>query len=107
MQHENSVNLKGNIGNDITLNKTTNNTSVVNIRIATTSKFINKNKQEEEITYWNTIVAWGKLAEKVVSTMKKGDLIRVLGQLVSKKDKNKDISISEVKASEIHLIYGK
>lgn len=104
-EHENIVYIKGNIGNDIIINTTKTGIKVCNLRIATHKYITNKDKVKDKLITWNTVVAWGYLTD-ICNTFKTGDLLRIIGEVVSRKGKDGNFT-SEIKAKEIYLIYSK
>jgi len=83
----------------------TNDTPVANFSLATNDSFT-KNGKKEQITYWHTIIAWGKLAEIAHVYLKKGSLVFIEGKIVPRsyeKDGQK-IYITEIIASNIQFL---
>jgi single-strand DNA-binding protein len=71
--------LLGHLGQDPELRHTTNS-SVLNIRMATTERFL-KDSQWQERSEWHTVTVWGPRAEALAKLLKKGDKICVEGSL--------------------------
>lgn len=72
----NSVNIIGNIGNDIDLKYTQSGIAVTNINVAVNEKF---NGQEE--THWFRVTVWNKQAETLQQYCGKGSKVAVSGRL--------------------------
>lgn len=77
----NRVMLLGNLGADPELRMTGGGQAVLNIRLATTESYLDKDRQRQERTEWHTVVVWGKRAEGLHKILKKGDRIFVEGGL--------------------------
>ena len=85
---KNSVNkviLVGRMGQDPELKYTPTQTAVVNITVATTDKY-----QDKETTEWSRVVAFGKSAEFIANYLKKGALIYIDGRLQTRQWENRD-----------------
>ena len=78
----NSVQLIGRLGADVEIKSTAQGIKVANVRLATNE--YNKNSKGEwtEVTFWHSLVFWGKQAEKLLKTCKKGTKIILQGSLV-------------------------
>lgn len=77
----NRVILLGNLGADPELRFTQGGTAVLNIRLATTESFLDKNKVRQERTDWHTVVVFGKRAEGLAKCLSKGSRVLVEGSL--------------------------
>jgi single-strand DNA-binding protein len=77
----NRVILLGNLGADPELRMTNGGTAVLNIRLATSETYLDRNKQRQERTEWHRVVIWGKRAEALGKILAKGDRILVEGSL--------------------------
>jgi single-strand DNA-binding protein len=102
--------LLGNLGADPELRFTNGGQAVLNLRLATTTSYFDKNKdQRVERTDWHAIVVWGKRGEALSKLLVKGDRIYVEGETrhseYEDKDKNKRWK-TEVHASEVILAGG-
>jgi single-strand DNA-binding protein len=83
----NKVILLGNLGRDPEVRRMSNGNAVVNLRIATSENWRDKNTGErQERTEWHSVVIWnenlGKIAEQY---LKKGSKVYVEGQLQTRK----------------------
>ena len=85
--------------------------AVVNISLATSEKWKDKQTGEQkEATEWHRVTAFGKLAEIIGQYVKKGDLIYVAGKIVTRKYQDKDGSeryATEIRASEMRMLGSK
>jgi single-strand DNA-binding protein len=90
----NSVTLCGRLGKDPEIKQIGRDNDAARLSVATTRY---KNQQGEEITDWHMVVIYGG-ACKVVESMRKGDLITIVGQLQHRSyDKNgQKVYVSEV-----------
>lgn len=77
----NRVILLGNLGADPELRMTNGGTAVLNIRLATSESYLDRNKQRQERTEWHRVVVWGKRAEALGKILTKGDRILIEGGL--------------------------
>lgn len=77
----NRVMLLGNLGADPELRMTQGGQAVLNIRLATTESYLDRNKQRAERTEWHTVIVWGKRAEGLSKILSKGDRVFVEGGL--------------------------
>lgn len=78
----NKVILFGNLGADAEL-KPTANGSVCKMRLATTEKWKDKNDEKHEKTEWHRIAFFGKGAEKLAPSLKKGARLYIEGRLAT------------------------
>jgi len=86
----NRVILLGNLGADPELRMTNGGTAVLNIRLATSETYLDRNKQRQERTEWHRVVIWGKRAEALGKILTKGDRILVEGSLRTSSYDDKD-----------------
>lgn len=96
----NSVNLTGNICNDLELKKTTNGKSVLQFNLAVKRPFT------KDTTDFIPVVVWNQPAEFLSTYARKGSKIGVFGMLTARnwEDKNGNKRTSyEVMANEVEL----
>jgi single-strand DNA-binding protein len=79
----NRVMLLGNLGADPELRTTSGGQSVLRLRLATSERYLDRNKQWQEKTEWHTVVVWGKRAEALAKILSKGSRIFIEGGLRS------------------------
>lgn len=72
----NSVNLIGNIGNDIDLKYTGSGNAVTNINVA-----VNEYSNGEQVTQWFRVTVWGEKAENLAKYCGKGSKVGISGRL--------------------------
>jgi len=77
----NRVLLLGNLGSDPDLRYTQGGQAVLNIRLATTESYLDRNKVRQERTDWHNVVVWGKRGEALAKLLTKGSTIFVEGGL--------------------------
>lgn len=77
----NKVILVGNLGQDPELRRTPGGAAVLNLSLATSSKYKDSNGQYQERTEWHNLVAWNKAAEIMAQYLRKGSKIYVEGSL--------------------------
>ena len=78
----NEAQLIGRVGNDPESRYTPSGSMVVNLSLATTRHYKNKQTNEKvEETEWHRVVAFGRLAEIIMEYVKKGRLIRIVGRI--------------------------
>ena len=103
----NSAEIIGNVGQDPQVRHTQSGTAVANISVATSSSWLDSNKEKQEKTEWHRIVAWGKLAEVVEKYVTKGRQIYVRGRIETRawddREGNKKYT-TEIVAKEILLL---
>jgi len=77
----NRVMLLGNLGADPELRFTQGGQAVMNMRLATTETYLDRDKVRKERTDWHNVVVWGKRAEALSKILGKGSSIFVEGSL--------------------------
>lgn len=105
----NRVILLGNLGADPELRMTNGGTAVLNLRMATSESYLDRNKQRQERTEWHRVVIWGRRAEALGKILTKGDRILIEGSLRTSsyedKDRNKKYT-TEIVANNVVLSGG-
>jgi single-strand DNA-binding protein len=82
--------LLGNLGADPELRMTGGGQAVLNLRLATTESYLDKDKARQERTEWHSVVVWGKRAEGLNKILRKGDRVFVEGGLRTTKYQDRD-----------------
>jgi single-strand DNA-binding protein len=77
----NRVMLLGNLGADPELRFTQGGQAVLNLRVATTESYLDKDKVRRERTDWHSVVVWGKRGEALAKILAKGSSIFIEGSL--------------------------
>lgn len=106
----NKVQLIGYLGVDPEVKTTESNKLLVNLSIATTERYKDRNGEKQENTQWHRVVAWGKTAEIAEKFLKKGSRIGLVGRLSNRSYEDKEGEkkyITEVVATELLMLDGK
>src|SRR6185295_11369323 len=77
----NRVMLLGNLGADPELRFTQGGQAVLNMRLATTESYLDKDKVRRDRTDWHNIVVWGKRGEALAKILTKGSNLFVEGSI--------------------------
>ena len=99
----------GHVGQDPEVRYTgnaTNGTKVVQIRVATTERYKDKDGKVQELTEWHSIVCWRGLADVVEKYVKKGTLVYVEGKIQSRSWEDKGVKkyATDIIARELQLL---
>jgi len=101
----NKIIIVGNVGNELSLRKTTNDTSVTNFSLSTIEKWRDKSGEFKSHKKWHRTVCWGKTAENAVENVKSGALVLAEGSISYRtyvnKEGIKNNHIAEVKISQL------
>lgn len=81
----NKVILCGNLGTDVEMRYTQNQTPVGSFSVATTSK-----KKDKEVTTWHKIICWSKTAENCAKYLSKGSKVLIEGEITTRTWEGKD-----------------
>lgn len=106
----NRVMLMGNLGADSELRFTQGGQAVLNMRLATTESYLDKNKERQERTDWHNVTLWGKRGEALAKFLTKGSTLFVEGSLRTSSYEAKDGQKrykTEVIATNVILAGGK
>jgi single-strand DNA-binding protein len=96
--------LIGRVGGDPIVRNLDNNVKVMNLRLATTESYRDREGNWQDQTEWHNVVGYRYLAEKSIA---KGDLIYVEGKIRNRKYTDKegvDKYISEILADKINIL---
>src|SRR4029078_8791857 len=77
----NRVMLLGNLGADPELRLTQGGQPVLNMRLATTESYLDKDRVRRERTDWHNVVVWGKRGEALSKILAKGSSVFIEGPL--------------------------
>lgn len=77
----NRVFLFGNLGADPDLRMTSGGTAVLNLRVATSERYKDKQDVWQDRTEWHSVVVWGKRAEALAKLLSKGSKVLIEGGL--------------------------
>ena len=107
----NKVILVGNLGQDPQTRAMPSGKTVVNLRIATTDQWRDKQTGEnKENTEWHTVVMFDRLAEIAAEYLRKGSQIYIEGKLRTRKWQDKegnDRYSTEIVANEMQMLGGR
>jgi len=78
---KNVVMLTGRLGSTPESTKLENGKRVVNLSIATSETYLDKDNQKQTITDWHNIVFWDGVADLVEKYCNKGDKVSIMGKL--------------------------
>ena len=110
MSSINKVILIGRVGKDPDLRILQSGKSVVNVTLATSSKYKDRNGDQAEDTQWHRLVAYDKLADIISQYVHKGSLIYVEGSLKYGKYTDKDgneKSTTDIIINQMQMLGGK
>jgi len=107
----NKVILVGNLGQDPQTRAMPSGKTVVNLRIATTDQWRDKQTGEnKENTEWHTVVMFDRLAEVAAEYLRKGSQVYIEGKLRTRKWQDKegnDRYSTEVVANDMQMLGGR
>src|SRR6478735_6558996 len=102
----NRVMLLGNLGSDPELRFTQGGQAVLNMRLATTESYLDKDKVRKERTDWHSVVVWGKRGEALAKILTKGSSVFIEGSLRTSSYDNKEgqkVYKTEINATNLLL----
>ena len=103
----NKIIIVGNLGRDPELRYTPQGTAVCNFSVATNERRKDKAGEQQDITTWFRVNAWGRQAENVSKYLAKGRRVYVEGRLHVEEWTDRDGKqryTLEVNASDIHFL---
>jgi single-strand DNA-binding protein len=107
----NKVILVGNLGQDPQSRAMPSGKAVVNLRIATTDQWRDKQTGEnKENTEWHTVVMFDRLAEIATEYLRKGSQVYIEGKLRTRKWQDKeghDRYSTEIVANDMQMLGGR
>lgn len=86
----NSVQLIGNVGNEINFMTLENGGALAKFRMATNEYYKNAKGEKVKETQWHNIVSWGKTAEYINENLRKGNEVAIRGKLKYSNYEDKD-----------------
>ncbi len=107
MNMKNNVQLIGNIGTDINVLTFDNGNKKASFSLATNDYYVNNKGEKVKQTEWHNVIAYGKTAEFIASSVQKGAEIALQGKLTSRTytDNNgKNRYVTEVVINEFYNI---
>lgn len=106
----NSVRLIGNVGATPEVKSFDNGNKMARLRIATNDRQKNAKGEVVEITYWHSLVVWGKQAEIIEKYVDKGEKLAIEGTLVNREyqnEKGEKKFITEIRVNEFEFLGAK
>ncbi len=88
--NNNSVQLIGNLGQDVALLTFGSGSKKATFPLATTEAYKNKEGDLVKNTQWHNVIAWGKQADELVKSVAKGYKIEVQGKIQHRSYEDKD-----------------
>lgn len=104
---KNSVQLIGNIGKELEVTTYDSGSKKLSIPLATNLYFTNNKGEKVKQTEWHNVIAWGKTAELMSSTLQKGHEVAIQGKLTNRSytDKEGQVKyITEIIVSEFYKL---
>ena len=86
----NRVFLLGNLGAEPELRHTQGGQAVLNMRVATTESYLDRNKERKERTDWHNAVLFGPRADALSRILRKGSQVLIEGRLQTSKYQDRD-----------------
>jgi len=102
---KNSVQLKGNIGKNIELQEFESGNKKASVSLASNISYKTSDGDTKRHTEWFNLVAWGKLAQQMAESLRKGEEIAIEGRLSNRTytDKQGNLKyITEIIVNEFH-----
>lgn len=100
---KNSVQLLGHLGKDVEIRTFQSGIKKAQFSMATTERYKDNSGSWQERTQWHNIVAWGKTAELMASSLHKGSKVALSGKLEYRQYTGKDgvqRNVAEINATE-------
>ena len=104
---KNSVQIVGHAGKDVILTTFENGNKKATVIIATNESYADKNGTAIKRTAWHKVIAWGKKAEDMAASIKKGNEIAIHGKLAYRTYEDRDGAtkyITEIVVNEFYKI---
>ena len=80
-QIKNAVQLIGHLGNDVRINTFESGAKKAELSVATTQTYKNLKGELVKDTQWHSVIAWGKTAERMAASLKKGSQVIISGSI--------------------------
>ena len=107
---KNKVNLIGRLGAKPVAQTFDSGAKKVRLSIATNERFKNKKGEWEDNTQWHTVIAWGKLCDRIEKVLDKGSEVVIEGRIVNRSYETKEGEKrfqTEIELNEFVLLNGK
>ncbi len=102
----NRVQLTGNLGNNPEIKTFENGSKLARFSMATKEEYTSRSGEKSSDTQWHFISAWGKVAERIETELKKGSFVSIEGRLVTRNYTDKSGQnkyVTEVVANDVVL----
>lgn len=103
----NQITLLGRVGS-VDIKTFSNGGKVINLSLATSKRFVDRNNYQQEETQWHRlVVSFDRLVEIVEQYVRKGDLLFVTGEMTYRKftdNNNVERSMPEVRVTSVQLM---
>lgn len=104
---KNSIQIVGHVGKDIILTSFENGNKKAIAIVATNEIYTEKNGEKVKQTVWHKVIAWGKKADELALSIKKGTKVAIHGKLANKTytdSKGTTRCVTEIVATEFYKI---
>lgn len=104
---KNSIQIVGHVGKDIILTSFENGNKKAIAIVATNEIYTEKNGEKVKQTVWHKVIAWGKKADELALSFKKGTKVAIHGKLANKTytdSKGTTRCVTEILATEFYKI---
>ncbi len=104
---KNSIQIVGHVGKDIILTSFENGNKKAIAIVATNEIYTEKNGEKVKQTVWHKVIAWGKKADELALSFKKGTKVAIHGKLANKTytdSKGTTRCVTEILATEFFKI---
>ncbi len=104
---KNKVSLIGNLGFDPEVRELAKGRKIARLSVATNDTYRNASGERVTDTQWHTVVAWGRTAEAVEKTLRKGSPVALEGRLVHRSYETKEGQkryVTEVVMNDFQLL---
>jgi single-strand DNA-binding protein len=101
--------LVGNLGADPELRHTQGDQAVLNLRMATSESWVDRDGEKKERTDWHNVVIWGKRGEALAKFLTKGSKVLIEGRIQTReyeKDGQKRYA-TDIVAMNVELLGGR
>jgi single-strand DNA-binding protein len=99
----------GNLGRDPDVRTTQDGKSIVSFTFASTERYVDKKGEQQSITEWINVVAFGKVAEICANQLKKGTMVFVEGKMKTEQyeKEGRKVYSTKIVAAQVHPIADK
>jgi single-strand DNA-binding protein len=87
---KNKVNLIGRLGAKPVAQTFDSGAKKMRLSVATNERFKNKKGEWEDNTQWHTVIAWGKLCDRIEKVLDKGSEVVLEGRIVNRSYETKE-----------------